>query len=106
MSRGSAARNCTNLHELSTLEDLADSFDADGPEKSADEQQALRRLMETVQGLKPFDKQVMILYLEDLDAVEIGEVTGLTPGAVSTKVHRIKALIAKRLQPVGAPHVT
>jgi len=48
----------------------------------------------------------MLLYLEDLDAADIGEITGLSPGAVSTKVHRIKAIIAKRLQPVGVPHVT
>ena len=58
-----------------------------------------------MQGLNPLDKQVMVLYLEDLDAAEIGEVTGLSPGAVATKVHRIKALIAKRLH-VGVPHVT
>lgn len=101
-----ARQRRTKLHKLATLEELADSLDADNPEKSANEQQALQRLMETVQGLKPLDKQVMLLYLEDLDAEDIGEVTGLTSGAVSTKVHRIKAIIAKRLQTEGMPYVT
>jgi RNA polymerase sigma-70 factor (ECF subfamily) len=100
-----ARRHRSNLHQLATLEDLAESFDADSPEQNADEQQALRLLTQIVQGLNPLDKQVMVLYLEDLDAAEIGEVTGLSPGAVATKVHRIKALIAKRLH-VGVPHVT
>jgi RNA polymerase sigma-70 factor (ECF subfamily) len=101
-----ARQHRAKLRKLATLEALADSFDADSPEKNVDEEQALRRLMETVQGLNPLDKQVMLLYLEDLDSVDIGEVTGLSPGAVTTKVHRIKAIIAKRLHTAGVPHVT
>jgi RNA polymerase sigma-70 factor (ECF subfamily) len=101
-----ARQRRTKLHKPATLEELADSFNADSPEESADEHLALRRLMKIVQGLNPLDKQVMLLYLEDLDADAIGDVTGLTPGAVSTKVHRIKAIIAKRLRPVGVQYVT
>ena len=38
----------------------------------------------------------MLLYLEELDAASIGEITGMTPGAVATKIHRIKKLLASR----------
>ena len=34
----------------------------------------------------------MLLYLEDLDAGAIGEITGLSAGAVATRIHRIKVL--------------
>ena len=37
----------------------------------------------------------MLLYLEDLTAAEIGEVTGLSAGAVATRIHRLKALLAQ-----------
>ena len=36
----------------------------------------------------------MLLYLEDLTAAEIGEVTGLSAGAVAVRIHRLKALLA------------
>lgn len=38
----------------------------------------------------------MLLYLDDLDGAEIGEVTGLSSANVATKVHRIKKLLAAR----------
>ena len=41
----------------------------------------------------------MLLYLEDLSAAEIGEVTGLSAGAVAVRIHRIKALLSLPFQP-------
>lgn len=35
-----------------------------------------------------------MLWLEGESAAEIAEITGLSPGAVATRVHRIKALLA------------
>jgi RNA polymerase sigma-70 factor (ECF subfamily) len=94
-----------NSRNLATLEDLTTSSDGNSPEDTASEQQAIARLTEIVQSLNPLDKQVMLLYLEDLDAAGIGEITGLSTGAVSTKVHRIKTIIRKRLQAAGGHHV-
>jgi RNA polymerase sigma-70 factor, ECF subfamily len=93
-----------NRRNLATLEDLELPSDAGSPEDAVGEQQALVRLTEVVQALNPLDKQVMLLYLEDLDAAGIGEITGLSAGAVSTKVHRIKTIIRKRLQAAGGHH--
>ena len=42
------------------------------------------------------DRQVLLLYLEDLDAAAIGEITGLSPGAIAVKIHRAKAVLARR----------
>lgn len=79
-----------------TLEALADVPDADDPEAAAGERQALSRLMALIHALAQPDRQVALLYLEDLDAAAIGEITGLKPGTVATKIHRLKALLARR----------
>lgn len=71
---------------------------ADDPEAAAHHSQAVARLTALIQALKPADRQVMLLYLEDLDAAAIGEVTGLSAGAVAVRIHRIKALLAQRFQ--------
>jgi RNA polymerase sigma-70 factor, ECF subfamily len=57
----------------------------------------LQRVIALVRSLGVIDRQVMLLYLEDLDASAIAEVTGLSAGNVATKIHRLKALLAKRL---------
>jgi RNA polymerase sigma-70 factor (ECF subfamily) len=51
-----------------------------------------------IQRLKPSDKQVILLYLEGMDAASIGEVTGFSPGNVATKIHRIKNLLSRQFQ--------
>lgn len=80
------------------VEALADIASADDPENAVAERRALEGLMALVQQLGPLDRQVALLYLEDLDAAAIGEVTGLSPGAVSQKIHRLKALLARRFR--------
>lgn len=79
--------------------DLEHAADAPDPAAGAEqyvESDLLSRLMTFIQTLKPPDRQVMLLYLDDLDAKDIGEITGLSPGAVATRIHRIKALLARR----------
>jgi RNA polymerase sigma-70 factor (ECF subfamily) len=84
-----------------TLEALETVADTDDPEAKAGDRQALDRLMAIIQALGPPDRQVALLYLEDLDAATIGEITGLSPGAVAVKIHRLKALLAKRFAEGG-----
>ena len=43
----------------------------------------LQWLAALVDQLKPLDRQLMLLYLEGLDAAAIGEVTGLSPANVA-----------------------
>jgi RNA polymerase sigma-70 factor, ECF subfamily len=57
----------------------------------------LERVMTLVHCLKGVDRELMLLYLEDLDAVTIADITGLSARNVATKIHRIKSLLAKEL---------
>ena len=52
--------------------------------------------MRLIYTLKPADRQVILMYLEGLDAASIGEITGMSSGNVATKVHRIKQVLARR----------
>ena len=65
------------------------------------ERDARQRLLAMVQTLKPADRQLTLLYLEDLDAAAIGEITGLSTGAIAVKIHRIKAALAARFNQGG-----
>jgi RNA polymerase sigma-70 factor, ECF subfamily len=64
----------------------------------ADRRLALDRLTELVQRLEPRDREVILAYLEGLDAAEIGELTGLSAGNVAAKIHRIKKLLARNFR--------
>ena len=81
-----------NLVSLEDLEALPDS--AEGP-PTADRRLNLDRLSALIQRLKPIDRQVIVSYLEGIDAASIGEITGLSPANVAVRIHRIKALLAK-----------
>jgi RNA polymerase sigma-70 factor (ECF subfamily) len=70
-------------------------------EMAADHQRALARLLALTQTLTPLDREVILLYLEGMDAASIGDITGLSAGNVSTKVHRIKNILTRRFQQEG-----
>jgi len=76
------------------LDDLAGD-DADA-EAQLDRDRALQRLTALVHSLKAPDRQLLLLYLEGLDAAHIAEVTGLSSSNVATRIHRIKAALARR----------
>jgi RNA polymerase sigma-70 factor (ECF subfamily) len=65
-------------------------------ENEQNHQATLDRLWALIHRLKPHDRQVILLYLEGMDAASIGEITGFSPGNVATKVHRIKILLNRR----------
>jgi len=83
------------LEEVESIPDLREGAQA------ANRRHALERLWELVQSLKPLDRQVILSYLEGLDAAAIGEITGISPGNVATKIHRIKNILARRFQEGG-----
>jgi RNA polymerase sigma-70 factor (ECF subfamily) len=70
-------------------------------ELAVDERRALDRLLSLVQRLKPLDRQVILSYLEGMDAASIGEITGISPGNVATKIHRIKSILARQFHEGG-----
>ena len=86
---------------LTTLEEIEIPAASPSPEDAVGERQALERMMTLIRALKPTDRQVMLLYLEDLEAAEIAEVTGLSSGAVATRIHRAKAVLARNFHAGG-----
>ena len=95
--RRAHAPTLVGLEELDAMSDPSD------PGRTLDANRAVDRLLMLVHLLKPFDRQVMLLYLEGMDAASIGEVTGISAGNVATKVHRIKAVLARRFHERRTP---
>lgn len=62
---------------------------------------ATERLLALIHSLKPLDRQIVLLYLEGMDAASIGEITGLSSGAVATQVHRLKKVLTRRFHERG-----
>jgi len=85
-------------------EELENLPDAATGQHAADRSHALDRLLNLIQRLKPLDRHVILSYLEGLDAASIGEITGLSPGNVATKIHRIKIVLARQFQQGGSDH--
>ena len=83
-----------NLEDLETLPDPGLT--------ASDRSLNLERLAALIQRLKPLDRQIIVSYLEDMDAASIAEITGLSPANVAMRIHRIKNVLA-RLFHQGAP---
>jgi RNA polymerase sigma-70 factor (ECF subfamily) len=88
----------TRSQALVGLEELENMADGRSGQPAADRTQALNRLTTLIQLLKPLDRHVILSYLEGLDAASIAEITGLSPGNVATKIHRIKNVLARQFQ--------
>ncbi len=86
---------------LVSLEELELFPDKPGGSIDADRRLNLDRLSALIQRLKPLDRQVIVSYLEDMDAASIGEITGLSPANVAMRIHRIKNVLAKQFHEGG-----
>ena len=91
-----AHRRRTNPRTLQSLDALEDIPDKINIESVVDQNEKMQRLMALIQNLFPLDRQIVLLYLEGMDAMSIGEITGVSPGNVAVKIHRIKSIIADR----------
>jgi RNA polymerase sigma-70 factor, ECF subfamily len=86
-------RTFSNLVSLEELEVLPDKADA---QSAANRLIDLNRLAALIQRLKPLDRQIIVSYLEEMDAASAAEITGLSPANVAMRIHRIKNILAKR----------
>jgi len=86
-------RSAPTLVGLDEIDLMPDSVD---PGQVLDDRRALDRMMTLIHRLDPIDRQVTLLYLEGMDAASIGEIAGISPGNVATKIHRIKKILARR----------
>lgn len=58
----------------------------------------LARLHAVIRALGPPDRQIITLYLEELDAAAIAEITGLSANAVAVRISRFKNRLARLFQ--------
>jgi RNA polymerase sigma-70 factor (ECF subfamily) len=91
-------RTFSALVSLEQLETLPDTRQR---ESATHHRIDLERLAALIQQLKPLDRQVIVCYLEEMDAALIGEITGLSAGNVATRIHRIKNILARRFDQGG-----
>jgi len=86
-----------------SLDDIAEIADDASPETQIDQERTGDRLAALISRLKPLDQQIILLYLEDLSAQDIAQLSGLSSAHVATKIHRIKHLLANLFR-AGAVH--
>ena len=99
LRRKSHAPTLVGLDDLEALPD--DPPDPTNPQAIADGRLAMERLLRLIHRLQPIDRQIILLYLEGMDAASIGEITGVSAGNVATKVHRIKSILKRRFHEPG-----
>ena len=87
---------------LVSLEELETYPDKEQGQLAAEQRMNLGRLLMLIQRLKPLDRQVIVSWLEDMDAASIGEITGLSPANVAMRVHRIKNVLTRRFREGGS----
>ncbi len=87
-----------NLDDFGEIPDQTDFVDA------FERIDQLDQLMALIQRLNPSDRQIITLYLEGLDAAAIGDISGISSGAIATKIHRIKYKLSELFQK-GETHV-
>jgi RNA polymerase sigma-70 factor (ECF subfamily) len=68
------------------------------PEGAAIDAQRRARLQAAVDELPVSDKQVVLLYLEGLSAAEIEGVTGISAGAVATRLTRLRQKLSLQVR--------
>jgi RNA polymerase sigma-70 factor (ECF subfamily) len=80
---------------LVSIEEIESMPSNDQSEFVATQNEALERLSVLMQKLKPLDRQIIVSYLEGLDAASTAEITGLSAANVAMKVHRIKNVLKR-----------
>ena len=78
-----------SLEEIDSVPRPGDSV------RDAHERMDIERLLRLIHQLKPPDREIMLLYLEDLDAAAIGEIMDMSAVNVRSKIHRIKTVLAR-----------
>lgn len=90
-----ASRPMVSLDEIASMPSAVDH------ESAAGRQNAIDQIYVLIHRLNPLERQVILLYLEGLDAASIGEITGISAGNVAIRIHRIKKILTERFRQGG-----
>jgi RNA polymerase sigma-70 factor (ECF subfamily) len=91
VATGHVVRQRRIRRPLASVEEIEAMPSHDRPEVAA----ALERLSMLIQQLRPIDRQIIISYLEGMDASSTAEITGLSAANVAMKIHRIKNILKR-----------
>jgi RNA polymerase sigma factor (sigma-70 family) len=101
------AHNVASRHVARAIRTPKPSFDerrserqvasTPSPDEVVAQADARARLRLCINQLRSLDRQIILLFLEDIPQAEIGEITGLSQANVSTRVHRIKGELTKMM---------
>lgn len=78
------------------LKDCHQQIAAPGPESEIEED--VKRLYQAIQGLRRFDRALILLYLERMAYREIADITGISQGNVSVRLVRIRRKLKELMQ--------
>ncbi|MBL9038729.1 MAG: sigma-70 family RNA polymerase sigma factor [Archangium sp.] len=93
----------TNAPKFVTLEEASAVASNDDLAAIVERGDAMTRIFDLVHRLGVDDRQLMLLYLEELDAASIASITGLSSSNVATRIHRLKALLSRQFAEGAAP---
>ncbi len=94
VATGHVIRQSRLRNKLVSIENIEAMAGSDH-ELAVSQTQALDRLSTLILRLKPLDRQIIVSYLEGMDASSIGEITGLSPANIAMKAHRIKNILKR-----------
>jgi RNA polymerase sigma-70 factor, ECF subfamily len=95
VATGHVIRQRRNRDRLVSIESVESMPGSDQVEVAAGRAVALDRLSMLIERLKPLDRQIIVSYLEGMDANSISEITGLSPANIAMKVHRVKNILRR-----------
>jgi len=87
------------------FDELAYELSADDPlaEQVGDNMRVLRRLID---GLDELNRALVLLYLEGHSSEAIAEIVGISPGNVTTRMHRVKNELQRAFARLESPQET
>jgi RNA polymerase sigma-70 factor (ECF subfamily) len=88
--------------KLVSIEEIESMPRADSTESIVGEKHALDRLSTLIHSLRPLDRQLIVFWLEGLDANSMAEITGLSPANVAMKLHRIRNVLTRKFHEGGS----
>src|SRR5262249_5888115 len=92
-------RSNSRLLSLEDLDTMPESAVPSGPDSN--DRMALQRFLELIHQLRPPNQELILLYLEDVDATTMGEIMGISAKNVRMQIHQIKAILARRFHAGG-----
>ena len=99
VAHNTATSHCIRRRDrlrLVSIDDIDVAAQGTNVAGALDDARARERLLALIHRLQPIDRQVVLLYLEGLDAAAAGEIVGLSASNVATKIHRLKKLLAEQ----------